>query len=60
VFDTKQSNKQRLCGQCQHRFTNHLVCSENDPVSLLRGLECELFDYVPICSFCVLQVSSGF
>jgi hypothetical protein len=49
-----------LCGQCQHRFTNHLVCSENDPVSLLRGLECELFDYVPICSFCVLQVSSGF
>jgi len=61
VFDTKHSKKQRLCGQCQHRFTNHLVCSENDPVSLLRGLECELFDYVPICSFCVLlQVSSGF
>jgi len=59
VFDTQKSDKQLMCGECQRRFTNRLVCSENDSVSLLRGLECEIFDYVPICSLCV-QVSSGF
>lgn len=52
VFDTKQSDRRLLCGQCRRRFTNRLVCSENDPVSLLRGLECELFEYTPICSMC--------
>ena len=52
LFDTKQSDRRIMCGNCRRRFTNRLVCSENDPLSLLRGLECTLFEYTPLCSLC--------
>jgi len=52
MFDTRHIDKRLVCAQCKRRSTNRLVCSENDPVSRLRGLECELFEYVPICSIC--------
>jgi superfamily I DNA/RNA helicase len=51
-FDTKQSAKSTPCSVCRKRFTNLTVCTEDDPVSVLQGKECELFEYIPMCNQC--------
>lgn len=51
AFDTRTHDSSRMCTTCK-RYTKRLVCTENDPVSRLRGLECELFEYVPVCDRC--------
>lgn len=51
-FDTQTLVKSAPCSVCRKRFTNQTVCVEDDPVSVLQGQECELFEYVPMCALC--------
>lgn len=51
-FDTKSTNRPSTCGICRKRTTNQLVCTEDDPVSLLQGEACAVFVYTPCCKEC--------
>lgn len=50
---TQRSPKTQLCTLCKKRNTNRLVCTEDDPVSIVEGNECEVFTYRPVCVNCV-------
>lgn len=49
---TQRSFKSNLCTLCKKRHTNRLVCTEDDPESIVEGNECEVFRYVPVCVNC--------
>ena len=51
-FDTKSTNRPSTCGICRKRTTNQLVCTEDDPMSVLQGEACALFVYTPCCKEC--------
>lgn len=51
-FDTKSTNRPSTCGICRKRTTNQLVCTEDDPVSLVQGEACAVFVYTPCCKEC--------
>lgn len=49
---TQRSPKSGLCVLCKKRNTNRLMCTEDDPESIVEGSECEVFTYVPVCVNC--------
>lgn len=51
-FDTKSTNRPSTCAHCRKRSTNQLVCTEDDPVSLVQGEACMLYTYTPCCKEC--------
>jgi hypothetical protein len=51
-FDTKSTNRPSTCVQCRKRTTNQLVCTEDDPMSLVQGEACTVFVYTPCCKEC--------
>lgn len=50
---TQRSSKRALCTLCKKRSTNRLVCTEDDPRSIVEGNECEVFTYIPVCVNCI-------
>jgi superfamily I DNA/RNA helicase len=51
---TQRAPKTHLCTLCKKRNTNRLVCTEDDPMSIVEGNECEVFTYRPACVNCVV------
>ena len=49
---TQRSPKSALCTLCKKRNTNRLMCTEDDPASIVEGNECEVFTYLPVCVNC--------
>jgi F-box protein, helicase, 18 len=40
------------CSFCNKIKTNQSICIENDKKSIIEGLGCHLYEYVPICNIC--------
>ena len=51
-FDTKAAKRPSTCAHCRKRRTNQLVCTEDDPVSVIQGEACMLYTYTPCCKEC--------
>lgn len=41
-----------FCSFCNKIKTNQSICIENDKKSIIEGLGCHLYEYVPICNIC--------
>ena len=48
-----KTSKSRLCSCCHRINTNQQVCVENDPISIIEGNSCQIYEYLPMCNMCI-------